>query len=261
MSDDKTKKCQLDLIYSTADASTAEMTALRDELVKRGYPVNLKSYTPQTNLIQEISQSARDLAQSAKEVADAATQKLKEALTPIVSIADKKKDDDAKKGDADKKEVVNPFQEIGSHPNASDDRALIVTDIASLMNTPWDTFRIGLMPHTELTKPWMPAQLDAIVTPHPAMRSYLESVKWDAERIFEGGWLSTTRASDTPEAIRTRFGLSREAGPIILVLAQTLNAQDIQTIMLQLSLIRVPHQAFFYYGDNATNATELRNQA
>ncbi len=255
MSEDKKKTCQIDLIYSTADASTPEMTALRDELAKRGYPVNLKSFSPQTNIVQEISQSARDFAQTVKEVAESATQKLRDVLPPIGSLQDKDKKAEAAKKDS------NPFTEIGSQVKQNEDRAVIVTDIAALLNSPWDIYRIGLIPHTELNKTWMPNQLDAIVTPHKAFRGYLESVRWGAERIFEGGWLSTTKATDTPEAIRKRFGLTTEAGPILLILASSCNAQDIQTIMLQLSLIRVPYQAFFYYGTNSNNASELQNQA
>lgn len=257
MSGEKKKTYQIDLVYTSAEATTAEMTALHDELARRGHSVCLKSHASQTHLMEDISQTAKDLAQTARDVAETATQKMLDILDPIVpkaasSVTGKKESQAPAKA---------PFDAIGPSAIKDDNRAIVVTNFSALKDVTWDTYRIGLLPHTELIQAWTPAQLDAMVTPHVSFRPYLESVHWSSDRIFEGGWLSLVKSSAPRETLLKQFGISPEQGPCLLIMSSAFNASDLQTIMLQLSTLRTPFQPFFYYGEASQTAEKLRSLA
>ena len=255
MSDAKKKTYQIDLIYTSTEASKEEMTALHDELARRGHTVSLKAYSTQTNLMEDILETAKDHVQTALDAAGTLPQKVLGMLPLPKSAATAHGKQEAKESNA------SPFAEIGPAAVQNDNRAVVVTNVAALKNVAWDAYRIGLLPHTELSQAWIPSQLDAIVTPHGSFRAYLESVQWAKDRIFEGGWLTCVKASGTKEELRKKFGLSADQGPSILILAGAFNASEIQTIMLQLSTLRTPYQPFFYYGDATQTAETLRSLA
>lgn len=261
MSDEKKKSYQIDLIYTSSEATKEEMTALHDELVRRGHTVSLKAYSTQTNLVEDILESAKDHVQTALDAAGTLPQKvlgmipLPKSAANAVSTALGKQEAPSKENEA------SPFAEIGPAAVQNDNRAIVVTNVAALKNVAWDAYRIGLLPHTELNQAWTPSQLDAIVTPHGSFRAYLESVHWAKDKIFEGGWLTNVKSSASKEELKKKFGLSSEQGPCLLILAGAFNATDLQTIMLQLSTLRAPYQPFFYYGDSTQTAETLRSLA
>ncbi len=260
MSDEKKKTYQIDLIYTPSEATTEEMAALRDELARRGHSVSLKAYSAQTHLLEDITLTAKGLAHTALDMAGSATQKVIDMIEPLVPRAASSAGTASKKQDS-KENKAAPFAEIGPSAVQNDNRAVVVTNVAALKDVTWNAYRIGLLPHTELNQTWTPTQLDAIVTPHVSFRAYLESVHWTSDRIFEGGWLSLVKASASKADLLKKFGLSSDQGPNLLILASRFNEAELQTVMLQLSTLRSPYQAFFYYGDAVHTAEMLRSLA
>ena len=272
------KSYQIELRYDDSTASSAEMQALADVLEGRGHHVTIQKV--QTNgLVRELSRSARDLRDMAGTVAenvlDAANfgmQVLKGMVEPFVNKGDNQKAEEAKPENAQEqpKEQApagDGFDAIGPAATtaavASSDRAVVVTAPEHLKDAGWDAMRIGFISKTALNHTWQPAALDAMVIPHNAFRPYLEYIHWDPSHIFEGGYLALDkdRPDMSHEDAQKRFNLNASDGPVILIMATGFPQESLQTLMVQLSLLKMPMQVFFYHGGDATKANILRSLA
>ncbi|MBQ9817307.1 MAG: hypothetical protein IJM59_07580 [Proteobacteria bacterium] len=264
MTTDKTS-FQIDIRYHEDSAGTAEIQALADELQKRGHRVSVKRTLSKNSIVRDITRQARDIKGLAENMIDAAgnsMQKLRDMVEPFVKPADREKhpekpEQPAKEG----------FDDIGPAASAApaaagaaedENRAVVVTSPDSLDDMEPGVMRIGFMPRTALDSTWQPSMLDAMVIPHASFRPYLEYIHWNAGQIFEGGYLALSKdcPSMTHEDALKRFNLSSENGPVVLIMASEFD--DLQTLMIQLSLIKLPMQIFFYHAGDAYKADQLR---
>ncbi len=266
---------QIDIRFDDASSDSAEIQALAASLEKRGHSVSVKRALTKGSLVRDFAKQARDfkdsaekdlrdIAENVRDVAETGMQKLKDIVEPYVQAKSSSQKDEKSKSNDKKSE--NAFDDIGpsaASSNASDstnndNRALIVTSPDALLDTPWDAMRIGLMTKTELNATWQPSTLDAMVIPHSSFRPYLEFIHWDPKRIFEGGYLALTKTcpSLSHEDAQKRFNLDRNNGPVLLVMASEFD--DLQSLIIQLSLIKIPMQLFFYHAGDAYKADQLR---
>lgn len=269
MAETKKQKTSIELVYMQGDARAIELKPLADELRERGYEVSLRRHAPLGGIADEISRSAKGLADGVRGAAESGMQKIRDAFEPYMHVEKQDKTPDSgKKSSASKKteasDSSSPFASIG--PEAIDqasDRVIVSSSIEAVAELGWESFRIGLMPHTVLDKTWQPSQFDAMVIPHPSFRAYLEHVRWAPEQIFEGAYVVAKEEMPTAPAseLRERFSIVHEDGPVILVMASQIRPSELQTVMLQLSLLSMPYQAFFYHGDDAMVADILRAHA
>lgn len=265
---------QIEIRFDDASSDSAEIQALANCLEKRGHSVSIKRSLPKGSFVRDIAKQARDLkdfaekdlrgiAENVRDVAETGMQKLKDIVEPYVQS----KSNDAKdeKPKSDDKITDNAFDDIGpstapqnSSDSNNDNRALIVTSPNALLDSSWDAMRIGLMTKTELNDTWQPSTLDAMVISHTSFRPYLEYIHWDPKRIFEGGYLALTKncPSLSHDDAQKRFNLDRNNGPIVLVMASEFD--DLQSLIIQLSLIKIPMQLFFYHAGDAYKADQLR---
>ncbi len=272
------KSYQIELRYDDTTASTAEIQALADVLAGRGHRVSIHKI--QSNgFVRDITRSAKDIRDMAGTVAenvlDAANlgmQMLKGMVEPFVGKPDSKKPEETKPETSQEapKEAApadDGFDAIGPAATtaavASSDRAVVVTSPDHLKDAGWDAIRIGFMSKTALNHTWQPASLDAMVIPHNAFRPYLEYIHWDPSHIFEGGYLALDkdRPGMSHEDAQKRFNLNSADGPVVLIMATGFPQESLQTLMVQLSLLKMPMQVFFYHGGDATKANILRSLA
>ena len=279
---------QIDIRYDEP-ANGAEMQALADELVRRGHTVHVKKYSPKGSFVDDLTRSARDfkeLADNVRGVAENGMQMLRgmaEAFVKPVDVGSKPSEnkpadsvqpqaDDAKPAEAPKEgaaafENVGGFDDIGpaaaAASRAASNQAVIVTCPEALSDQNMDAMRIGLIPKTALDRTWQPAGLDAMVIPHAAFRPYLETIHWNPEHIFEGGYVVVKDdcPSKNRESAQAHFQLKREAGPVVLVMANGIQNADLQAMMIQLSLLKMPMQVFFYHAGDSYKAEQLRGLA
>ena len=231
---------KITILYSEADISSTQIKPLARELKARGHSVNLRKQTDTLSIA-----GLRDIAeQGFQRITDTVRDALQQSR-------------------AKQNAPSSPFDEIGPQQTSSESDAVITTDVQNLTETPYPAFKIGLIPQTILNKPWLPGPLDAIVISHDAFRPYLNQSQWDDKQIFTGGYLpeENDHRSDSPENLRSKFGISSENGPVILVLAGDIPAYQLTSIFIQLSSIKLPFQVFFHHGDNHDIAQQLRSLA
>ena len=269
MSEREKKAYSIEVIYTESEARSSEVSALCEALRGRGHRVEMHAAGGHGKLVKELTRSARGLADNVRVVAETATQKIREAIEPFVSKPGAGQEVPAS-GAAAEGGAGGDFASIGPAAGAEqvsgedgEVRAVVVTSPALLNEVGMDCYRIGLMPHTALEQNWQPSGLDAMVIPHPAFRQYLEYVRWSPERIFEGGYLVTKASQPTPGlgALRSRIREAEPGALVLLVMASELMTSDLQTIMHQLSMLRIPHQVFFYHADVGHIADTLRDLA
>lgn len=250
---------QIDIRYDDASAGSAEIQALAEELQKRGHQVSLRRITPKGNFVQELARTVdiKGLTESFRDAAETGMQIIKEKLAPSLAKGSETPAD-AKAGGFDD---IGPAAAASACANSN--RAVVVTNPDLLADSGWDMMRIGFMPKTALENAWQPSALDAMVIAHSDFRPYLEYIHWDPKHIFEGGFLALPKdkPSQTHDEILKRFNLSPENGPVVLVLASTFHESDLQALMIQLSLIKVPMQVFFYHASDSNRANMLRTLA
>lgn len=270
MAESKKQKTSIELVYMQEDARALELNPLANELRSRGYEVTLRRYAPLSGIADEISRSAKDFTDGVRGVAETGMQKIRDAFEPFMPHGTKKGEEyvsSSKVAASEKSEVSDdesPFASIGPEANSqASDRVIVSSSIEAIKDLGWESYRIGLMPHTVLDKTWQASQFDAMVIPHPSFRQYLEHIRWAPERIFEGGYLALKSEMPTASVseLRERFKLSSEDGSVVLVMASHFKPSELQTIMLQLSLLRTPYQAFFYHADDAMVSDVLRAHA
>lgn len=232
---------EITLFYSESDVSSELIKDLARELKERGHSVSLKKSIG-LDAVKEFTKQAKEIADSAKEIAQFGIQRLREAIGTKT------------------KSTEEGFDEIGS---AGNNDAIIVTDVEFLADLNPAVMRIGLMPQTKLDKTWLPHGLDAMVIPHEAFRAYLSKVEWDMERVFVGGFLAleSAKRSDSAENLRTKFKVSPDNGPVLLVLANSFSSDQLPTLFIQLSLLKTPYQAIFYHAGEPAIANQLRQLA
>ena len=265
---------QIDIRYNEPTNSN-EMQALADELIKRGHTVNVKKYSPRGSFVDDLTRSARDfkdLADNVRGAAENGIQILKEVAESLVKPTEPntKQNNNTEQNTADtikqeeNTETHAGFDDIGPAAAAANrvasNHAIIVTCPEALADQSLDAMRIGLIPKTILDHTWQPAELDAIVIPHTAFRPYLETIHWNPEHIFEGAYvaLKSDCPTKTREEAQKHFQLKREAGPIVLVMASGIPNHELQTLMIQLSLLKMPMQVFFYHAGDSYKAEQLR---
>lgn len=270
MAESKKQKTSIELVYVQEDARALELNPLASELRSRGYEVILRRHAPLSGIADEISRSAKDFTEGVRGVAETGIQKIRDAFEPFMPHGAKKGEERVSSSKAaasetpEASDMESPFASIGPEANGqASDRVVISTSIEAIKDLGWDSYRIGLMPHTVLDKTWQASQFDAMVIPHPSFRQYLEHIQWAPERIFEGGYLAVKGEMPTASVaeLRERFKIVNDDGPVILVMASHFRAPELQTIMLQLSLLRTPYQAFFYHADDAMISDVLRAHA
>lgn len=258
---------QIEIRFDDNAVESAEIHALAEVLQSRGHQVSTSRISGKNGLVRDLQRRAgefRDIAEDVRNAAENGMQKLRDFVEPFVTKPSDNKSEKA----AEKKETCG-FDDIGpaSAPAAAPaanaanaNRAIVVTSPDGLLDTNWEAMRIGFIPKTALDHTWQPSTLDAIVIPHPAFRPYLEYVHWDSARIFEGGYLALKKdcPSLSHEDAMARFKLSSENGAILLVMASGFALSDLHTLMIQLSLLKVPMQIFFYHAGEQAKADELR---
>ncbi len=271
------KRFQISLRYDQPDLSP-RMSALAGELKSRGHDVKVDKVGIRSTLASEIARSAgdfKDLTKNVREVAESGMNLLREAIAPIVTKSGDKSGDksgeesrtDSSKAPLGQSSSADaPFDDIGpgSLPSSQPGRALVVTSPSCLdPDAAWDALRIGLLATTALESAWSPSTLDAMVIPHPAFRPYLETIQWSPERIFEGGYLPDP--DDIPhtshEDALSRFNLNPEDGIILVVMTSGFDLNDLQNLMVQLTLVQHKLQVFFYHAGDAAKAEALRLHA
>jgi hypothetical protein len=254
MADEK-KNYEIEIRYDQNSVKREEIEALANELAHRGHEVKVKKHAQRGGFVEELTRSAKELggiADGVRSVAESGMQILRKTIEPIVGASSEKAEEKPSDG----------FDDIGpaAAKNPEDNHALIVTTPEAVDNDNAHSLRIGLLPKTVLDRTWQPSMLDAMVIPHQAFRPYLEHIHWNSEQIFEGGYLALEQ--DIPnvshEDAMKRFNLTNDGGPVLLIMAGGFPVSDMQNLMVQLSLLRMPYQLFFcHYGD-AQKAEQLR---
>ena len=259
----------IEIRYDESSAGTAEIQALAEILQRRGHVVSTrKTGGSAVEFVRDLAKSARDIkgmAENFREAAESGMQMIRGIAESFALRPSDKPQESAANKPAEGFDDIGPAKSDITEKSESkedDNRAVIVTN-PNQIDASCDALRIGFLPKTALDGQWQPMNLDAIVTPHKAFRPYLESIHWDAGRIFEGGYLALKK--DCPnmshEDAMTHFKLNAANGPVLLVMASGFDISELQTLIIQLSLIKLPMQIFFYHaGDNA-KAAELRAQA
>lgn len=255
----------LEIRYDDA-ALAAPLKALAEALQSRGHEVTVRQ-TGAQGIVSEFVRSAKDLnlktlAGNVRDAAESGVQKIIQGVITQVSKPAVEENPPAAQESAG---AAPAFDDIGpaateNPPSGGAPRALLATSPACLKDAPWNEMRIGLMAATQLDQAWQPGQLDAMVIPHPAFRSYLESIHWLPDRIFEGGY--PVAASEMPtlshEDAKARFHLKYEDGPVVVVMATGFSPDEMQALVVQLSLVRAHFQLFFCHGGDARKAESLR---
>ncbi|MGI5830704.1 MAG: hypothetical protein ACOX8U_11145 [Bradymonadia bacterium] len=238
------KHFNLSLFYAENDAPSELMKDLARELRERGHSVKLKK-SLEMDAVKELTQSAKDIAESAKEIAQYGMARLRGVIGAKPSISQ------------------DGFDEIGTKAKSNDNEAVIVSDVEYLADLHPSVMRIGLMAMTRLDKAWLPSGLDAMVIPHEAFLPYLSQVQWDPDRVFVGGFLAdeALKRSDSAENLRKKFGIVKENGPVVLIMANSFSADQLPTLFIQLSLVKTPYQAIFYHAGDPAIAHKLRQLA
>ena len=254
MADEK-KTYEIEIRYDQNTVKREEIEALADELAHRGHDVKVKKHAQRGGFVEELTRSAKELggiAEGVRNVAESGIQMLRKTIEPIVGAPAEKAAEKPADG----------FDDIGPAANraACENRALIVTTPEAVDNDNAHAVRIGLLPKTVLDRTWQPSMLDAMVIPHQAFRPYLEHIHWNAAQIFEGGYIALPQDIPTVshEDAMKRFNLSSDAGPVLLIMASGFAVSDVQNLMVQLSLLRMPYQLFFYHGGDGQKAEQLR---
>ena len=270
MADEK-KSFEIEIRYDQNTAKREDIEALADELAKRGHDVKVKKHAQRGGFVEELTRSARELgniAEGVRGVAESGLQMLRKTIEPIVgAAAEKVTGGQASEGfedigPAQNNQETGGFEDIGPAGTraTSSNRAIIVTSPEAVESDTSDAMRIGLMPKTVLDRTWQPSMLNAMVIPHSAFRPYMEYIHWNSAQIFEGGYIA--RPADIPsvshEDAMKRFNLTNDEGPILLVMATGFSVSDIQNLIVQLSLLRMPYQLFFCHGGDAQKAEQLR---
>lgn len=268
---------QIEIRYDESSAETAEIQALAEILQSRGHEVSTrKTGSSAVEFVRDLAKSARDLRGMAENFRDAAESGMQMIRGIAESFAARPSDNHKSQETANDSAKNNDsgFDDIGPSANKNNDdekkstdksdvnRAVIVTN-PNQLDAGCDAMRIGFLPKTALDGQWQPMNLDAIVIPHKAFRPYLESIHWEPGRIFEGGYLALKKdcPNMTHNDAMAHFKLNPANGPVLLIMADGFDISEIQTLVIQLSLIKLPMQVFFYHGGNTAKAAELRTQA
>ena len=263
---------QIEIRFDDNAVESAEIQALAEVLQSRGHEVSVHRIAGKSGIVRDLQRQAKEIrgiAENVRDAAESGMQMLRDFVEPLVNKSSEpsKNADDAKNQE---KTNDSGFDDIGpssassasSSPAAAvnANKAIVVTSPDGLVDTNWEAMRIGFLPKTALDSTWQPSTLDAIVIPHPAFRPYLEYIHWDNARIFEGGYLALKKdcPSLSHEDALARFKLSSDNGPLLLVMASGFAVADLQTLIIQLSLIKVPMQIFFYHAGDPAKADQLR---
>jgi hypothetical protein len=125
------------------------------------------------------------------------------------------------------------------------------------------TLRVGLMTDLAWDPQWTASENDLLVVSHPLFREYCLQQGWRYEAVALGG-VPLPRPFCAPldaDALRARFGLSADQGPILMVVAEDVEAPRLERIVFQLSLTERPFQPIFYTGADAAASATLRAAA
>jgi hypothetical protein len=125
------------------------------------------------------------------------------------------------------------------------------------------TLRVGLMTDLRWDPQWSSSENDVLVVSHPLFREFCLQQGWRYEAISLGG-VPLPRpfcAPLDPDALRARFNLSPDLGPILMVVAEDVEAPRLERIVFQLSLTERPFQPIFYTGADPHAGPTLRAAA
>ena len=245
------KAFEIEIRFDQNSQKAEEIQALAQELSQRGHQVTMRRQGA-GNFVEEIAKQAKDL----RDFAESGYQKLRETLEPVLNTLDKSK-----------AQASEGFDDIGPSANTSapvnNNQAIVATSPETLDDSAQNKRIVGLITKTSLDRTWQPAMFNSIVIPHAAFRPYLEYIHWNPDRIFEGGYLalSEDKPSLSHEDAMKKFNLTNDNGPIILIMAGGFPVSEMQTLIIQMSLIKTPYQLFFCHGGDGQKAEQLRGFA